>query len=344
MRALEGYVDAQNGGPGKGWYRIVTTPTQARKVINAGKLAVVMGIETSVPFGCTQKLGVPDLKCTAATIDKQLDEVRKMGVTQMELVNKFDNALSGVAGDTGRDRRTSSTRPTCSRPARRGGCRPATRTTRRSTTATRTPRRRSTPTSCPPRTRCSAPSPRSPASPCPSLPIYPAKHHCNSLGLTDLGAHTIKGLAKRHMLFDPDHMSVKARKASLDLIDSMKYSGVAVQPLVVDPGRLPADLPGEGLHHAVRRGQQRLRREVEAPPDLGQPEDLLGLRLRRRHQRARRPGRPAARRRDRPPGDLPVHHARAASRSTSRSAASASTTSTRTASRTTGSTRTGSRT
>ena len=28
------------------------------------------------------------------------------------------------------------------------------------------------------------------------------------------------------MLFDPDHMSVKARKASLDLIDSMKYSGV----------------------------------------------------------------------------------------------------------------------
>ena len=28
------------------------------------------------------------------------------------------------------------------------------------------------------------------------------------------------------MLFDPDHMSVKARKASLDLIESMNYSGV----------------------------------------------------------------------------------------------------------------------
>src|SRR3712207_8419446 len=33
--------------------------------------------------------------------DRQLDEVRRMGVRQMELVNKFDNALSGVAGDNG---------------------------------------------------------------------------------------------------------------------------------------------------------------------------------------------------------------------------------------------------
>ena len=60
-----------------------------------------MGIETSVPFDCTQKLGVPDLRCSKASIDRQLDEVRKLGVSQMELVNKFDNALSGVAGDEG---------------------------------------------------------------------------------------------------------------------------------------------------------------------------------------------------------------------------------------------------
>jgi hypothetical protein len=53
MRQFENYIDAQYGGPGKGWYRIVTDPWQARKVINQGKLAVIMGIETSVPFGCT---------------------------------------------------------------------------------------------------------------------------------------------------------------------------------------------------------------------------------------------------------------------------------------------------
>ena len=53
MRKMERYIDAQYGGPGKGWYRIVTDPFQARRVINQGKLAVVMGIETSVLFGCT---------------------------------------------------------------------------------------------------------------------------------------------------------------------------------------------------------------------------------------------------------------------------------------------------
>src|ERR1044072_6152390 len=40
-------------------------------------------------------------ECDPASIDTQLDEVRKMGVRQMELVNKFDNALAGVAGDNG---------------------------------------------------------------------------------------------------------------------------------------------------------------------------------------------------------------------------------------------------
>jgi hypothetical protein len=60
----------------------------------------------------------------------------------------------------------------------------------------------------------------------PAVPVYPAKHHCNEMGLTDLGAHVIRGMAKRHMIFDPDHMSVKARKASLDVIDQLKYPGV----------------------------------------------------------------------------------------------------------------------
>ncbi|HVI34728.1 MAG TPA: hypothetical protein VM684_00725, partial [Gaiellales bacterium] len=50
--------------------------------------------------------------------------------------------------------------------------------------------------------------------------------HCNSRGLTTLGDHTIRGMVKRHMIFDPDHMSVKARKSSLTLLEKLKYSGV----------------------------------------------------------------------------------------------------------------------
>src|SRR5690606_14612417 len=40
--ALERYVDAQSGGPGRGWFRIVRTPEEARSVIDEGKLAVVL--------------------------------------------------------------------------------------------------------------------------------------------------------------------------------------------------------------------------------------------------------------------------------------------------------------
>ena len=42
---MQDYIDAQFGGPGKGFYRIVKTPFEARRVINSGKMAVVMGIE-----------------------------------------------------------------------------------------------------------------------------------------------------------------------------------------------------------------------------------------------------------------------------------------------------------
>jgi len=99
IRELENYIDAQNGGPGKGWFRIVTNPFQARKVINQGKLAVVLGIEVSEPFGCQVYNDQP--LCDRAQIDRGLDEVYKLGVRDMELINKFDNALAGVAGDTG---------------------------------------------------------------------------------------------------------------------------------------------------------------------------------------------------------------------------------------------------
>ena len=99
MSPLERYVDAQSGGPGKGWFRIVKDPFEARRVINQGKLAVVQGIEISQLFDCNVYNGEP--LCSKAMIDEQLEQVYKMGVRQMEIVNKFDNALGGVAGDSG---------------------------------------------------------------------------------------------------------------------------------------------------------------------------------------------------------------------------------------------------
>lgn len=224
MRELERYIDAQYGGPGKGWYRIVRTPDQARRVINAGKLAVVMGIETSVPFDCTQKLGIP--QCSKAQIDRHLDEVRAMGVSQMELVNKFDNALSGVAGDEGATGALVNSANFLETGSfwRMRTCDPQHDEVHDKDQYAQPPGSLSQQQDA--LFGAVAKVGLGAGVNLPATPLYPAPHHCNDLGLTPLGEHTIKGLAKRHMLFDPDHMSVKARKAALDVIDELGYHGV----------------------------------------------------------------------------------------------------------------------
>ena len=98
VRDLEEYIDAQFGGPGRGWFRIVENPAQARRVIADGKLAVILGIETSKLFDCGVYQEVPE--CDRDQINERLDEIHDMGVRQMEIINKFDNAFGGVAGDS----------------------------------------------------------------------------------------------------------------------------------------------------------------------------------------------------------------------------------------------------
>jgi microsomal dipeptidase-like Zn-dependent dipeptidase len=224
---LQDYVDAQSGGPGEGWLRIVTSPAQARQAINGGRMAVVLGIEISALFDCTEVLDRP--QCTKEQIDDRLQEVYDMGVRQMELVNKFDNALSGVTGDAG-----------TTGPVVNNGNREVTghwwdmRT-------------------------CDAEAPHDhgdeedgdqhdktqivPTDATPGdgegvdalagrilnefggvtkgavAPVYGPGPHCNSRGLTELGKHLIRGMISKGMIFDPDHMSASAQRAALDLIE-----------------------------------------------------------------------------------------------------------------------------
>lgn len=96
---LQAYIDRMYGGTGKGWFRIVTDSAQARQVVAQGKLAVVLGVETSEPFGCKQILDVA--QCGKADIDRGLDELYGLGVRSMFLCHKFDNALCGVRFDEG---------------------------------------------------------------------------------------------------------------------------------------------------------------------------------------------------------------------------------------------------
>ena len=219
MHKLERYIDAQYGGPGRGWYRIVTDPFEARTVINQGKMAVVMGIETSVVFGCSVKNNRP--KCTAGQIDARLDDAHAMGVRQMELVNKFDNALAGVAGDSGAIAPLVNSAnfletgrfwdmQKCPDP-QVPGVEDHTQLT-------------SVPAGVPAQDELFGAIVKLHLGG--TLPIYPQPPTCNTKGLSTLGDHTIQRMAEKHMIFDPDHMSVKARKASLDRTEQLGYPGV----------------------------------------------------------------------------------------------------------------------
>ena len=225
MYRMQDYIDAQFGGPGKGFYRIVKSPFQARRVINAGKMAVIMGIETSVPFGCTYKhLPGGDVPaCDVASIDRQLDQVRRMGVRQMELVNKFDNALSGIAGDNGEVGAAVNSANFLETGSYwdMQHCEPA-------NPAAHDHNQLAAPDISAGQQDAlfGAIGELFHAGNLPALPVYGPPDHCNSRGLTTLGEHTINALAARHMIFDPDHMSVKARQSALDQLETMKYPGV----------------------------------------------------------------------------------------------------------------------
>jgi hypothetical protein len=214
IHELQDYIDAQSGGPGKGWFRIVTDPVQAREVINDGKLAVVLGIEVSTLFDCGLDNGRP--LCDREKIDRNLDEAWRMGVRQMELVNKFDNAFGGVAGDEGSTGVVTNT-----------GNRSATGRYWDMQTCTGPPgaedKEQATTTGH--NTDALLANGLATYGPGGVAPVYPAPPHCNQLGLSDLGAYLVNRMASKGMLVDPDHLSVLARNQLLSVLEARKYSG-----------------------------------------------------------------------------------------------------------------------
>lgn len=95
--AMQDYIDAQEDGPGRGWFRIVESPAAARRVIRSGKLAVVLGIETSNLFDCFLVPSAEHPACTEADVVAKLDRYHALGVRAIFPVHKYDNAFS--AGD-----------------------------------------------------------------------------------------------------------------------------------------------------------------------------------------------------------------------------------------------------
>jgi hypothetical protein len=199
---LQNYIDAQFKGPGRGFFRIVKSPGEARAVINDGKLAVVMGVETSQPFDCLYRDGVEI--CSAAQIDRGLEELWNLGVRSLFPVHKFDNAFGGTTMDGG----TSGVLVNVGNKYMTGRWWEV--STCSGVESDHTP-----PSLGPPPFDVEA-----------LLPWYPSGPVCNVRGLTPLGEYLINRMIDKGMIVETDHMSVSTRAETLAILESRGYSGV----------------------------------------------------------------------------------------------------------------------
>ncbi len=223
MRDLEGYIDAQEGGPGKGWFRIVTSPQEARHVINEGKLAVVLGIEISHLFNCKvlQPGGLFEVaSCDNEEIDTQLNRLTDLGVRQMFPLHEFDNGLGGngifdgLILNVGNFLDTGSFWATYDCPEDDyfygAGAHMTT----------------------------SLPAPLDPLTGLLHnltqglLPLYPSKPQCNARSMTELGHYAFERMMDKKIIIEVDHLELKMKSELLDMADQRS----PVYPLVSTHG------------------------------------------------------------------------------------------------------------
>ena len=185
LYAMQDYIDAQSGGRGRGWFRLVFDPAQARRVIEQGNLAVVIGIESSDLFGCSEFLGQP--QCTKADIDRGLDQYYRLGVRTLFPMHWVNNAFGGAALEGGVQGKAigalnvaQTGEPFITEP-------------------------------CPTPGEIEQPASAG----------MPAQ--CNSLGLTPLGAYLIQRMMTKHMMIEADHMSEKMRDAVIAIAQANHY-------------------------------------------------------------------------------------------------------------------------
>ncbi|WP_341257665.1 MULTISPECIES: sphingolipid ceramide N-deacylase [Gordonia] len=184
---LRDYIDAQAGGPGKGFFQIATNSQELRRIVASGKLAVTLGIEISEPFGCGAVGGRP--LCSSADIDRGLDELHGLGVRQVILTHKFDNALGGARMDGG----LTGVGVEIGQVYAGGGLWQVGK--------------------CPGHTHDND-------------AVGRGSERCNVRGLTRLGEYAVRATIKRNMVVDVDHLSAKSSDRALDIVSALRYPGV----------------------------------------------------------------------------------------------------------------------
>jgi hypothetical protein len=211
LRALRDYVDAQSGGPGRGWFRLVYSPRQARRVIKRGKLAVLIGVESSNLFGCSEFRGAP--QCTRADVDRGLRQFRHWGVRSLFVAHWVNNAFAGAALEPGAEGIfiNGMNALQTGRYFQTGPCPEA-------------GQGEEVTFSLPLVMALTRYYPAlSPLLTTGTVPVYPPGKQCNDKGLTILGEYLIRRLIANHILIETDHLSEKARLQVLRIAEQEHY-------------------------------------------------------------------------------------------------------------------------
>ncbi|WP_067515462.1 ricin-type beta-trefoil lectin domain protein [Endozoicomonas ascidiicola] len=205
LHQMQAYIDAQAGGPGKGFFRLVTSPEQARQVMANGQMAVLMGVEASETFNCGQKD-----KCNRNTVESALNELYDAGVRVIYPTHKFDNQIAGSRVENGfinvgqwlAGNRFFETK------------------------------------ACDADTKGAAFTSGFPLiGEVPFIkdilngvglnPQYDETiEHCNKLGLSQLGVYLVNRMIDKKMLIEMDHMSPDTATSVMDIVEARSYSGV----------------------------------------------------------------------------------------------------------------------
>jgi microsomal dipeptidase-like Zn-dependent dipeptidase len=213
LQGMIDYVDAQYGGPGKGFMRIVRSPAQARAAIAEGKLALLLGVEASEVLNCGER----DY-CDRNVVDNHLDALYDAGVRVMYPVHKFDNHFAGTSLQGGLvhfgqklstghwfdtencDDHTDAYDGQHVRGQLMESGIPGV--------------------------------PELPVQVVQNLignlgPQYPqGVEQCNAKGLTELGTYLVNRMIDKNMILDLDHLSARAATMVMNIVDARHYSGV----------------------------------------------------------------------------------------------------------------------
>ncbi|MFS1526213.1 ricin-type beta-trefoil lectin domain protein [Microbulbifer sp. 2304DJ12-6] len=206
---MQDYIDAQAGGIGKGFFRIVTSAAEARSVIASGKLAVVLGVEVSSVLDCDEGSG-----CTEAWIDYKLQYLHSRGIRSLFPIHKFDNDLGGphMQGadeiiNIGNMLQTGHLYNIEACPANE-------------------PSGRKLPSSFP--LLGNVPFIKDIINLLGASPNYDQNiaQHCNRKHLTAMGKYLINRMIDKEMIIEVDHMSAGAFADTMEIVESRGYSGV----------------------------------------------------------------------------------------------------------------------